>query len=60
MLVLSRRAEYAFDVAVERPHHADPRHYLRAVTASMQATAKFLDDRPQVVGVLFDDPQGFL
>ena len=30
------------------------------VTTSMQATAKFLDDLPQVVGVLFDNPQGFL
>ena len=26
----------------------------------MQATAEFLNDLPQVVGILFDDPAGLL
>ncbi len=30
------------------------------VTTSMQAPTKLPDDLPQVVGVLFDNPQGFL
>jgi hypothetical protein len=33
---------------------------IRPVTALMQAPAKFLDDLPQVVGILFDDPAGLL
>jgi hypothetical protein len=38
---------------------ADP-HDEPDVTTSMPVAAKFLDDLPQVVGVLFDNPQGFL
>jgi len=44
--------------SLSRPHHPEP--HLRPVMASMQATAEFLDDLPQLVGVFFDDPQGFL
>ena len=43
--------------SLSRPHHPDP--HLRPVMASMRATAEFLDDLPQLVGVFFDDPQGF-
>ena len=56
-----RFAAHLFDARVPVARDAGwPRHHLRPVTASMHATAEFLDDLPQVVGVLIDNLAGLL